>query len=110
MDYSDKYIESIYNKAMIKRTQREKEMMQRSKEEMDKRFWEYLGVRLQKLLEKVADMYQIPGISKQQIDRTEKELGNFFTMVRNNTMPEVIDQLTMDLTREKMSIKIKETN
>lgn len=110
MDYSNKYIETIYKKAMITRSQLEKDMQKRSQEEMDKRFWEFLGARMQRLLEQASGLFQMGGLSKQQIDNAEKELSDFFTMVIMNTMPEVINQLTMDLTKEKMLIKIKSEN
>ncbi len=107
MDYSQKYIDNIYQKAMIKRSQAEKEFVQRSQEEMEKNFWQYLGMRMEKLLGDVMKLYQTRGVSKQQIDTAEKEVGEFFTLVQTHTLPEVIDQLTMDLAKEKMIIKME---
>jgi len=107
MDYSDKYIKKIYDRSMINRSQIEKKMMENSQAEMDKRFWEFCHARTQRLLEQIVSLYELPNVSKKQIDTAQAEFSKFLDTLRMYTLPEVINQLTMDLMKEKQIILLK---
>lgn len=104
----DAYIESIYKKAMIARSQREKEVELLKKKEYEDSFWKYLYTRLDNLLKAIyhIDM-TMPDISKQEKDKMKKDVSELIHLVNTNTLPEVINQLTIDLVKKNMLDKIK---
>lgn len=103
----DQYVQSIYDKAMIQRSKTEREQSQRVKEDMEKRFWEYLPKRLEILIEKVMNLYQNPNISKAQIDEAERGVSNLMNIVQTHTLPEVIEHLTRDLQKKEYVDRLK---
>jgi len=104
----DAYIESIYKRAMISRSQKEKDIQITLKEEYEKSFWQYLFTRLENLVKSVMIIEQnMPNMSKQKIDQTKNEISDLITLVNTHTLPEVIDQLTVDLAKKNMLDKIK---
>ena len=104
MDYSQAYIKKIYDRAMIQRSQAEKDLAKRQQEEIEKNFWQFAHARMQVLLRNILTLRDDPKISKQQIDTAEKEFSDLLDMISMNTIPEVINQLTMDLMKEKQLI------
>lgn len=98
------YIQQIYDKAMIDRSKKQLEIENRIKEDMEKQFWKYLPKRLEKLIMNVLQLRDTPNIPKSQIDEAEREVSKLLSMVQTYTLPEVIDQLTKDLIKEKNSL------
>ena len=92
---SQQEIQKIYERAMIKRSQQEKEFQKRQQEELEKNFWKYVDTRIQNLLTNIMKLYQMPNVSKAQIDTAQKEFSDFLDMVNMNTLPEVIDELVL---------------
>lgn len=104
----DAYIASIYEKAMINRSQLEKNRDAEAQKDLDANFWSYLDGRLKVLVQSVVKLHQMKGISKKQIDDAERGVSNLLSLVRMYTLPEVINQLNMDALRERMLKKIKD--
>lgn len=109
MDWSDQYIKKIYDRAMIQRSQAEKNLEKRQEEEIEKNFWQFAHARMQVLLRNILSLHDDPKISKQQIDTAEKEFSDLLDTIQMNTLPEVINQLTMDLMQEKQLMILEKT-
>lgn len=103
---TDTEIKAIYDKAMIKRSQQEKELIKRRKEELEKNYWKYLNSRLEGMLSKIIKLYETPNISKQQIDTAQREFSNTLDYVNMHTLPEVIDELVLRESRAKFQVKL----
>ena len=101
-------IEEIYKNAMIKRSQKEIETQQKLQEDLEKQFWVYAQSRIETLLKKIVGFYQLPNISKNQIDQAQKEFSEFLDLVNMNTLPEVIDELIYRELKIKKFQKMKE--
>jgi len=100
----DRYAQQVYDKAMKTRSEEEQKQAQRFQEDMEKRFWEYLPKRLEHLIKSVLALQQNPKVPKAKIDEAEREVSKLLTLVQVHTLPEVIEQLTEDLQKEKTSI------
>lgn len=107
MDYSVKHIEEIYKKAMITRHKMNLEQQKRLEIEVEKNFWGYVHPRMQRLLEQIVGMDQVKTISQKQTEDAKREFAKLNDLLLKSTIPEVINQLTMDLTREKNLIKLE---
>ncbi len=103
----DAYVESIYNKAMIARSQAEKNKDIENQKKLEDNFWTYVNSRLNALVMKVMELYDNPNISKSQLDTAEKNVSYLLTMVNMNTLPEVINQLTADELKKVMLKKME---
>lgn len=109
MDYikDDRYVQQIYERAIKTRTEENQKQSQRLKEDMEKKFWEYLPIRLERLIKHVLILQQNPKIPRGMVDEAEREVSKLLDIVQINTLPEVIDQLTMDLQKKKYVEKLK---
>lgn len=102
-------IKQIYDKTMIKRSQLELNYEKEKEEKYQKLFWEYVYDRMYKMLQQIIQLYQMPNISKQQIDNAQKDFSNFLDVINMNTLPEVIDALFLEETRNNKQKQIVET-
>lgn len=100
-------IKKIYDNAMIKRSQAEKDFTKRQEEELENNFWKYAHTRMENILKGIMQMYQNPSCSKADIDKAQREFSEFISMVNMNTLPEVIDELILRETKSKYLEKIK---
>lgn len=100
-------IKKIYDNAMIKRSQAQKDMAKRQQEELENNFWKYAYTRIENILKDIMQMYQNPNCSKGDIDKAQKEFSEFLDMVNMNTIPEVIDELILRESKSKYLEKIK---
>jgi len=100
-------IKKIYDNAMIKRSQNQKDFAKRQQEEIENNFWKYAYTRIENILKGVMEMYQTPSYSKSDIDKAQKEFSEFLDMVNMNTIPEVIDELILREIKSKFLEKIK---
>ena len=102
---SQEEIKRIYERAMIKRSQREKQLQERRQKQLELDFWGYADARMQEILKNIMKLYQIPGIPKEHIDRAQREFSEFLDVINMNTLPEVIDELVLMETRKKFQEK-----
>lgn len=107
MDYSVKHIEEIYKKAMITRHKMNLEQQKRLEIEVEKNFWGYVHPRMQRLLEQIVGMDQVKTISQKQTEDAKREFAKLNDLLLKSTIPEVINELTMDLVREKNMVLLK---
>jgi len=101
MDWSEKHSQQIYEKAIIKRSQAEKNIIERSRKAMEANFWEYLHTRLSNVLKGILELESDPNTARGAIDAMKKDFSKLLHTVEVCTMPEVINQLTMELMKEK---------
>ena len=95
MDYTKRDIEvkQIYQKAMLKRESRAKEISEMGDKHLEDNFWAYLGNRLEVILHAILILEQNPKTSKGKIDQAHNEFSKLVDIVNMYTIPEVIDEL-----------------
>jgi len=103
----DAYIASIYKKALVQRSQGEKRREAEALKDLEDNFWAYLHGRLKMLIMNVMKLHDMPNVPKAQIDEAARGVSDLMTLVSMYTMPEVIIQLTADLTKERILEKLK---
>ena len=107
MDWTDERMKIIYERAMINRTQAVQQQTERMRTEMEKNFWAYLHNRLVNLAAMISQCEAQRNASPKAIHDAKIQFENLCNIVYISTIPEVIDQLTMDLQQEFNLIKIK---
>lgn len=105
---SQEEIRKIYDRAMIKRSQAQQVAELRNREQLESSFWAYADSRMKAILSNIINLYQIPGIPKERIDRAQKDFAEFLDVINMNTLPEVIDELVVMETRKKFQEKTME--